>query len=298
VKPDYGRPVHPVCDLFPLMDATSLAELAADIKANGLLSAIVLHEGAIVDGRNRLLACRKAGVEPRFEEWGGEMAVDSWIWSLNVKRRHLTPDQIAWAVAERRGWQVREASVSREKLGKSADGAGGRGRKANRSVDPPAGLGETREILAKEAGVSTNKVRQALEVQKLAAEGRVAPEAMEQLKNGTVKLCEVIKSAAPLVPKPATEPATAPAPAKRKRKGPSTGSKRESMLDGAAKVRLVRALSVIGGACRGLATLSVPSVRRSCLPEELTTWAAIARNASTDLNRLSSKLKARVEEKK
>ena len=51
MNPDYGMPVHPVCDLFPLMDAGSLAGLATDIKANGLLSAIVLHQGQIVDGR-------------------------------------------------------------------------------------------------------------------------------------------------------------------------------------------------------------------------------------------------------
>ena len=42
-----------------------LDELAADIKARGLLQPIVLDaEGRVLDGRNRLAACKKAGVKP------------------------------------------------------------------------------------------------------------------------------------------------------------------------------------------------------------------------------------------
>jgi len=44
-----------------------LDELAADIKARGLLQPIVLDaEGRVLDGRNRLAACKKAGVKPDF----------------------------------------------------------------------------------------------------------------------------------------------------------------------------------------------------------------------------------------
>jgi ParB-like chromosome segregation protein Spo0J len=46
---------------------TELRALANDIKANGQLEAIVLYDGKVLDGRNRLAACELAGVEPRTE---------------------------------------------------------------------------------------------------------------------------------------------------------------------------------------------------------------------------------------
>lgn len=299
MKPDYGVPVHPVCDLFPMMDADALAGLAADIKSNGLLSAIVIHEGQIVDGRNRLLACRKAGVEPRFVDWRqtytGAMPVDCWIWSLNVERRHLTPDQIAWAIVQRRAWQEEKAARDRQAE------AGKQFHKGSPKVpvEPPEPLlgakGETREVLAKEAGVSTNKVRQALAVQKLASQERVAPSVMEQLKNGAVKLHDVIKRAE-AVPAlaPAPEPAQAPAPTK----GADAPTKRQRTIDAAAKRRMVEALSQLRGACRGLSELNVIAVRRACTAEEIATWAAIARDAARQLRLLSSKLESTSEEDK
>ena len=60
--------VHPVAALFPMLADDELAELAADIKANGLRLPIVRDkEGkTLIDGRNRLKACEIAGVKPAF----------------------------------------------------------------------------------------------------------------------------------------------------------------------------------------------------------------------------------------
>ena len=59
------RPVHPVADLFPRMTDEELADLAADIKANGLIHPIVVDkDGVLIDGRNRARACEIAGIEP------------------------------------------------------------------------------------------------------------------------------------------------------------------------------------------------------------------------------------------
>jgi len=50
-----------------MMSDNELAELAADIKANGLIHAIVVDKnGVLIDGRNRLRACELASVEPVF----------------------------------------------------------------------------------------------------------------------------------------------------------------------------------------------------------------------------------------
>ena len=65
VAPDFGMPVHEACALFPLTDSGALAQLSASIKANGLEHPVVIHDGHIVDGRNRILACKAAGVALR-----------------------------------------------------------------------------------------------------------------------------------------------------------------------------------------------------------------------------------------
>src|SRR3990172_9106480 len=57
---------HPAAALFPVLGEDELQKLADDIRANGLLEPIVLYEGKVLDGRNRLDACKRAGVEPKF----------------------------------------------------------------------------------------------------------------------------------------------------------------------------------------------------------------------------------------
>lgn len=60
---------HPAASLFPLLSGDEFKDLAADILDRGLLNPIVMHGGEVLDGRNRLIACIAAGVEPRFVEW-------------------------------------------------------------------------------------------------------------------------------------------------------------------------------------------------------------------------------------
>jgi len=90
--------VHPLADSFPLLSQEEFQLLVNDISVNGLINPIVLDaQGQLIDGRNRLLACEKAQVEPRF------ITVDqdpiSYILSANVTRRHLSKGQQAMAVA-------------------------------------------------------------------------------------------------------------------------------------------------------------------------------------------------------
>jgi len=86
---------HPICLLFPPLGTEELEELAADIKARGLLHAIILYQGKILDGRNRYLACGIAGVKLRFVEWQGTGSPLEWVISENLIRRHLTSSQRA-----------------------------------------------------------------------------------------------------------------------------------------------------------------------------------------------------------
>src|SRR5215204_6030922 len=63
-------PIHPAAELFPLMSEAELEQLAEDIKENRLLVRIVLlPDGQLIDGRNRLDAAERAGL-PIFDEQG------------------------------------------------------------------------------------------------------------------------------------------------------------------------------------------------------------------------------------
>lgn len=100
VNPAASLNAHPVADLFPMLAEDELAELAADIKQRGLLQPIVLDtEGRVLDGRNRLAACRIAGVEPTFDKFDGDDP-DGYALAVNVTRRHLTQGQRAVVVAQ------------------------------------------------------------------------------------------------------------------------------------------------------------------------------------------------------
>lgn len=92
----YHIEAHPAATIFPLMGGIELAGLVDDIRAHGLLEPIVLADGRVLDGRNRLRACELAGVEPRFVMWEPNgMTPTEWVVSHNLHRRHLTTGQRA-----------------------------------------------------------------------------------------------------------------------------------------------------------------------------------------------------------
>ena len=95
-----ARPApHPICLLIPSADEDELQDLTDDIRAHGLIDPIVLFEGMILDGRNRAAACERAGVAPRYVQFGGgrEDALILVV-SHNIKRRHLTKQAVADAL--------------------------------------------------------------------------------------------------------------------------------------------------------------------------------------------------------
>lgn len=87
---------HAAAALFPLLSGDEFRELVADVRERGLLNPIVMHDGKVLDGRNRLAACMAGGVAPRFIEWVdpgcGPVA---WVISQNLHRRHLSASQRA-----------------------------------------------------------------------------------------------------------------------------------------------------------------------------------------------------------
>lgn len=70
-KSGWPTGVHPAAELFPMIKDAELGLLVEDIVEHGLREPILVYQGLILDGRNRLRACEIAGVEPRFVEWDG-----------------------------------------------------------------------------------------------------------------------------------------------------------------------------------------------------------------------------------
>ena len=88
-----------------MMEPDKIRELADDIKANGQQEPIILHEGKILDGRNRYLACLLARVEPKTEFFENlpeahQTTPQRWVVSLNLHRRHLDDSQRAMVGAK------------------------------------------------------------------------------------------------------------------------------------------------------------------------------------------------------
>jgi hypothetical protein len=94
-------PVHPAAEAFRMLADDELQALADDIAEKGLFDPIMLDRAGemLVDGRNRLKACRLAGVEPRFERLPVGIDPVGYIVSKNINRRDLTKGQKAIALA-------------------------------------------------------------------------------------------------------------------------------------------------------------------------------------------------------
>ena len=91
--------------------------LADSIKRNGLLQAIVLFEGQILDGRHRYEACQFLGVSPKFENYAGDNPRE-FVLTMNRDRRHLTPSQRALLAAslEQNSWGGDRKSLDTNQL--------------------------------------------------------------------------------------------------------------------------------------------------------------------------------------
>lgn len=166
---------HPIADVWPMMDEAKLAELADDIRKNGLLVPVWLYEGKILDGRNRWAACKIAGVEPKTKEYTGDEPT-AFAVSLNDRRRHMNKGALAAVAAELEPHFAADAKRRYEQTV-------GRPKKSVEKVPPiSAPQPKAREEAAKSVGVNDRYVSDA---KKVKAE---APEVFERLKAGKITM--------------------------------------------------------------------------------------------------------------
>jgi hypothetical protein len=90
--------LHPACASLPRAAEATLGQITESVGRNGLYQKIVRHDGLILDGRCRLLACHRAGVQPEFEEYKGDNPIQ-YVIEVHQARRRLTASQRAIVAA-------------------------------------------------------------------------------------------------------------------------------------------------------------------------------------------------------
>ncbi|HYG77028.1 MAG TPA: ParB N-terminal domain-containing protein [Planctomycetota bacterium] len=186
---------HPLANLFPLMDEGELAALAEDIKEHGQREPIQVHDNQIIDGRNRYLACKKAGVDPCINflsysavNWKTE-SLTAFVLSANLHRRHLTASQKAAIAADALPFFEAEAKQRQQEAAKVTNEI-----KAGNTVSAKvreADKGKAAAQAAKAAKVSTRYVETAKAVK------AAAPELHEQVKAGKLTISAAKKQLEP-----------------------------------------------------------------------------------------------------
>ncbi len=205
---------HPAAELFPLMSEERLEQLAQSIREHGQRSPVVLCDGLVLDGRNRWLACKRAGVTPRTIEWDGVGSPWLFVWDQNGQRRDLPADQrVALCLQVKRAdesWRVEherqreQANHARSEAQKIAvarqprDDAGKLAAKPS-AVSCDTALGEAprradgaereRDCLAAEAGASPATAGRVLAI----ANSR--PDLFEQVASGAMTVTEATRVA-------------------------------------------------------------------------------------------------------
>lgn len=208
--------IHPAANLFPMMDDASLAELVEDIRKRGLESPITEWQGQIIDGRNRLIACDRLGIEPTIAEIEDEkLDPVAYVLSLNLHRRHLDTSQRSMIAA-----RIEELFKPA-----NAEKKGGRPKKNGEKKPPPnlaevSGGGDSREQAAKALNVSHGSVTNA---KTLLQHG--SPELIAAVERGEVSVSKAAKVAKVSPPEIQLEEATAKPPKKprAKKNGRKTG---------------------------------------------------------------------------
>lgn len=130
--------LHEYCTIFPVASDQDTGALVDDIRRHGLLDAITLYNGKILDGRNRYTACRILNIDPRFVNFDGdeEKALE-YVISKNLARRHLNESQrsmIAAKLANMQGGERTDLEPSANLHKVSRSNAAGRLNVSTRSV--------------------------------------------------------------------------------------------------------------------------------------------------------------------
>ncbi len=260
---------HPAAELFPMMTEAELRQLAEDIKAHGLADPITMLDGMILDGRNRFEACKRAGVDLRYEHPQDIESPTVYVVSKNLHRRHLTVSQRAAIGAEMMPL-LRAEAKQRQLAGAAAGGAAKN--HPGECLMPKLAQGtmkqdrSVRAISGNAVGIGKTTIQLAANIK------RDDPEEFERIKAGVVTLQDARR-------KVESEPAKGEDPTKMR-----------LVVKDANRRRMEDGLSMVRGACRGLASLNIAGIKDVCSGDDLATWASVANECAKQLRDFARKI--------
>jgi len=199
-----GYPVHPAAAIFPLMVGDEFDELVESIRHTRTVTPVELHEGKLIDGRNRCRAVEELQrqgdeIDLPTAEWqprAGE-TVEEHVFAVNVCRRHLTDDQRA-VFATKLLPAIRQSRKERQVA--SQFGRGGGPAVAQDSAPPhenttgsPRTSQERYEAstigqLASLVGISRHKATQAAKLADGVASGEIPQASFDAVAAGVIPL--------------------------------------------------------------------------------------------------------------
>jgi hypothetical protein len=202
-------PRHYLSEVWGNPDEERFLELRDSMEDSGQREPIVLYEGQVLDGWQRLRACRALGIEPRYEVFAGNDPIE-FVRDKHT-RRSCSKEQRAIAIAKMYQWQP---------VGRPENPAPGAELISKLSGNPAPGAEfpartATTATMAADAGISTRSMER---VKKVVADGsQELVKAVEQGKVPIKRAAEIAKlpqdqqSAAisappPRPPKPAPSP--------------------------------------------------------------------------------------------
>ena len=172
--------VHPAADLFPMMSEAEYAAMKEDIRLHGQNDDVLIWDGKLLDGRNRLRACTELGIEPGWSELPKTLDPVAWVLSHNLHRRHLTTSQRAMVAAKLATLRDGEKKAGAQICAPSQTQAAGKLNVSRRAV-------QTAKTIATKAKPAVVAAVEAGTMSLNAAAATIKPEKPKQ-KNGTEKV--------------------------------------------------------------------------------------------------------------
>jgi hypothetical protein len=169
---------HPLAGLFPPIPDAELQSLAEDIRAHGQREPVLTTDGKVLDGWNRVRACRLIGRKPwlmEFDPASAKTTPEELVISANLRRRHLSVGQMSAIVVELSEKIEQEWQSPRDALS------------ANSPPSPPGRPKTALTTAAEMIGIDERRGRDARAVK------AASPEVFAQLKLGTITLNEAME---------------------------------------------------------------------------------------------------------
>lgn len=156
------------------LTANEYAALERSLLAEGCRDALVLWGDVLIDGHNRYAICRKHGIEFKTvqnDSFGTIEDVMLWMIDNHLARRSVSDFQRGMLALRKKAILAARAKAQQESAPEATP------------ADVPQPPLQTREDVAKIAGISSNAISRIEKIQKTAA-----PELVEAVRAGTISL--------------------------------------------------------------------------------------------------------------